>query len=180
MTAELDPRVIRRLADWHAVYRMWDAEGKLLYVGKSGRAGHRFDTHSTKRWFPLVVMITLEWHETEAQAVLAERRAIATGNPRYNIAGARAPHIMPPAKVRPQLIEDILTILEPGEQRQHSSVVCERLAGLRADYQAWDATRLGRALARHGVQTRQLWLGGSNRQGVTRKDLRANGVAVRS
>ena len=88
MTAELDPGVIRRLADMHAVYRMFDHAGRLMYIGMSGRAGRRFDQHAEKRWFPLVSTITLEWHATHASAVLAEKRAIAAERPRYNIVGS--------------------------------------------------------------------------------------------
>lgn len=77
----------RRIAEMHAVYRMYDDRGRLLYVGVTGDIGQRFGDHSMKRWFPLVERITLEWHETRAQAVLAESRAIAKERPRYNIAG---------------------------------------------------------------------------------------------
>lgn len=85
MTTDLDPRVVRRLADMHAVYRMFGHTGELLYVGKTGHL-HRFDDHAVKRWFPLVGRIVLEWHDTEASARVAERRAIQTERPRYNIA----------------------------------------------------------------------------------------------
>jgi hypothetical protein len=84
----LNPSEVRRLADMHAVYRMFDQAGRLLYIGRSGRAGGRFDQHAEKRRFPLVSLITLEWHATYAAAVLAERRAIAAEKPRYNIAGS--------------------------------------------------------------------------------------------
>jgi hypothetical protein len=84
---EVDPGVIRRLADMHAVYRMFDHAGRLLYIGMTGQAGQRFGSHSQKVWFPLVSMITLEWHTTHAEAYLAETRAIAAERPRYNVAG---------------------------------------------------------------------------------------------
>lgn len=88
MTADVSPEAVRRLADMHAVYRMFDHAGRLLYVGMSGRAGRRFDGHSEKRWFPLVSTITLEWHANHAQARLAEIRAIAEEKPRYNVRGS--------------------------------------------------------------------------------------------
>jgi predicted GIY-YIG superfamily endonuclease len=85
--SEVDPGVIRRLADMHAVYRMFGHAGQLIYVGMTGKAGQRFGDHSSKRWFPQVSTITLEWHATHAQAVLAEKRAITTERPRYNVVG---------------------------------------------------------------------------------------------
>jgi hypothetical protein len=89
MSATLDAATIRRLADMHAVYRLFDEAGTLLYVGMSGRTGRRFDDHAVKNWWPLVRTITLEWHDTKAQADLAERRAISTERPRYNKAGLK-------------------------------------------------------------------------------------------
>lgn len=86
VTLEADAR---RLADMHAVYRMFDGSARLLYVGRTGRAGERFGDHSVKRWFPLVANITLEWFPTKAAADVAERRAIKRERPRYNIAGIR-------------------------------------------------------------------------------------------
>lgn len=85
MTAELDPRLVRRLADMNAAYRMYGHTGELLYIGMTGQI-RRFDSHAMKRWFPLVSRITLEWHQTEAAARLAEHRAIKAERPRYNIA----------------------------------------------------------------------------------------------
>lgn len=85
MTADLDPRIVRRLADMNAVYRMYGHGGELLYVGMTGQM-RRFDDHAMKRWFPLVSRITLEWHPTEAAARVSERRAIRAERPRYNIA----------------------------------------------------------------------------------------------
>lgn len=110
----VDPAAVRRIADMHAVYRMFDEAGRLLYIGVSGRAGRRFDQHSEKRWFPLVGLITLEWHATKAAAELAERRAIAAERPRYNVTGSpiavrpvRAVKLEP---VGPDILGDVLEI----------------------------------------------------------------------
>jgi hypothetical protein len=85
MTVGLDPRIVRRLADMNAVYRMYGHTGELLYIGMTGQL-RRFDNHAMKRWFPQVSRITLEWHQTEAAARVSERRAIRAERPRYNIA----------------------------------------------------------------------------------------------
>jgi hypothetical protein len=90
VTIEVDPDVLVQIADLHAVYRMFDGADRLLYVGTTGRA-RRFDEHGVKRWFPAVRRITLDWHATEADARKAERIAIRTEEPRYNIAGAPPP-----------------------------------------------------------------------------------------
>jgi predicted GIY-YIG superfamily endonuclease len=136
MTAELDPGVIRRLADMHAVYRMYDQGGRLMYIGMSGRAGRRFDQHAEKRWFPLVSTITLEWHATHAQARIAEIRAIADEKPRYNISGSpvakRAMRSVtaepePPEPPRAAVLGDILKVFGcTGGMSWHA--VAEQLA----------------------------------------------------
>jgi predicted GIY-YIG superfamily endonuclease len=77
----------RRFAEMHALYRMYDERGRLLYVGITGDLGKRLGEHSFKRWFPLVEDIKLEWKETRASALLAESRAIIAERPRYNKAG---------------------------------------------------------------------------------------------
>lgn len=77
----------RRFAEMHALYRMYDERGRLLYVGITGDLGKRLGQHSFKRWFPLVEKITLEWKETRASALLSESRAIVAERPRYNKAG---------------------------------------------------------------------------------------------
>lgn len=125
----VDPATVRRIADMHAVYRMFDEAGRLLYVGISGRA-RRFDDHAVKRWFPLVSLITLEWHATHAAAALAEKRAIATEKPRYNIACspiAKRADTRKPKTAKRDVLADILTVF--GEDRNmHWAVVAERLA----------------------------------------------------
>lgn len=139
MTADLDPGIVRRLADMHAVYRMFDHAGRLVYIGMSGRAGRRFDQHATKRWFPLVSTITLEWHATHAEAVLAEKRAIASERPRYNIVGspiapkrtargnvADAPEQTVPRQV-PNVLGDVLKVFGDAKGLPWA-VLAERLA----------------------------------------------------
>jgi predicted GIY-YIG superfamily endonuclease len=87
---EIDAEVIRLVAEMHAVYRMFDKNRGLLYVGRTSAAGQRFGDHSIKRWFALVANIELEWHPTLAAAEEAEARAIASEKPRYNIRGVTA------------------------------------------------------------------------------------------
>lgn len=84
--ADMNARVTRLVADMHAVYRMFDAQGRLLYIGRTKDPGQRFADHSMKRWFPLVATITLEWFPSLTAADLAERQAIQEENPWYNIA----------------------------------------------------------------------------------------------
>ena len=173
MISDLDPRVIRRITDMAAVYRMFDRDGKLLYVGKTSCAG-RFDDHAVKRFFPLLATITLEWHDTEASALVAERTAIVSERPRYNIAGKQGAQLAPLPLLTPPLIRDVLGVLRPREERIWTREAAARLATARsADYGDWNARRLGDALTAHGVRTRQLWINGANARGFLREDISA-------
>ena len=89
MTTEAD--VVFRYGHVWALYRMYDCDGNLLYVGLTEDAGRRFGEHSAKRWFPLVATIKLEWFSNEARATFAERKAIAREQPRFNKAGLALP-----------------------------------------------------------------------------------------
>jgi excinuclease UvrABC nuclease subunit len=72
----------------HSVYRMFSADGTLLYVGCSKNPlGGRIGNHgSTKPWCREVCSITLTWFPTYMIAARAEAKAILTEAPKYNLA----------------------------------------------------------------------------------------------
>jgi hypothetical protein len=117
--AEESLLAVRRAAEMHAVYRMFDADGKPLYIGVTGRSS-RFGEHSTKSWFPLVANIALQWHGTREEADRAEREAIFREQPIYNITGKAVPpcHARPRQKHRRQ----------PGSPRGARSLTVARVA----------------------------------------------------
>lgn len=84
----IDGAVVRQAANAHAVYRLYDDAGNLLYVGVTGNLGRRLDNHAEKRWFLLVSSITLEWFRDRATAEDAEFAAIRDEEPQYNLAGS--------------------------------------------------------------------------------------------
>lgn len=81
---EIDVSTLQRVADMTALYRMYDATGRLLYVGQTGNIMRRLSDHEQKRWFAMVAEIRLTWFPTEADALVAERRAIQSELPRVN------------------------------------------------------------------------------------------------
>jgi S-DNA-T family DNA segregation ATPase FtsK/SpoIIIE len=76
---------------------------------------------------------------------------------------------------RRRLLDDVLDVFEPGEDRVWSETLCSRLAGQWPDvYDGWDPTALANALRVFAVETGQVWgrtdTGeGANRRGVTRQ-----------
>lgn len=79
----------------HVLYRMYDDERRLLYIGISAVFGKRLDKHlRDKAWFPNVAYIAVGHFPGRTAVLEAERRAIVTERPKYNLAhggGARDP-----------------------------------------------------------------------------------------
>lgn len=71
-----------------ALYRFFDADGALLYVGITADLEQRWSSHQRKPWWPDVAKKTVEWHDTRPVALAAELEAIKSEAPRYNVAGS--------------------------------------------------------------------------------------------
>lgn len=68
------------------LYRHWDAEGRLLYVGISLSAVQRLAAHrQSSRWYPRIKWIEIERHPTREAALEAERIAIRDEKPLCNL-----------------------------------------------------------------------------------------------
>lgn len=131
---ELDARLLQQAAEMQAVYRMFDAEGGLLYIGVTGDLSRRISVHAEKRWFLLVETIRLEWHPTQAAAWAAEQRAIREEQPRINITGKQLPPT--PIKRKPKRLRAVPPPTGPLTIKQ---AVAEGISGPSADavYRAW-------------------------------------------
>lgn len=70
-----------------AVYRLWDGEGRLLYVGSSYDPEVRVKGHRRAPWWPLVARRTDEWHVSREAAYDAEGQAIIHERPVHNVVG---------------------------------------------------------------------------------------------
>lgn len=67
-----------------ALYRCFDSEGSLLYVGVSSVRTSRIWQHRESEWFGLVATITIAHFPTRREALIAEHEAIAIEQPRFN------------------------------------------------------------------------------------------------
>src|ERR1043165_2412620 len=69
-----------------AVYRLFDADGTLLYVGISGNPEKRWKGHEVYscRWWPLVAHKQIEWHDDRYLALAHEFLAIHYEKPKHN------------------------------------------------------------------------------------------------
>ncbi|MGW1497553.1 GIY-YIG nuclease family protein [Streptomyces mirabilis] len=70
-----------------AVYRLWDAEGNLLYIGSSYDPEERCKEHRKKPWWPEVARRSDEWHSNRGTAYKEELKAIAVERSKYNRMG---------------------------------------------------------------------------------------------
>lgn len=72
-----------------SVYRMYCKRGELLYVGKSVDLFHRLTDHAkTQAWYGLIFTIRVDHFETDDLAIKAEKNAIKTEQPIYNVVHA--------------------------------------------------------------------------------------------
>jgi predicted GIY-YIG superfamily endonuclease len=70
------------------LYRLYNAEDQLLYVGISWSAMSRLAQHKNeKRWWKTVARVDIEHFATRKQALQAESVAIKNEQPVHNIAG---------------------------------------------------------------------------------------------
>lgn len=68
------------------LYRMFDSEGRLLYVGITMSPQIRLRDHRIQKpWFSEVVQIALEHFGSREELEAAERSAVRVESPRYNV-----------------------------------------------------------------------------------------------
>lgn len=85
-TASPTPDAMRRSdAERTALYRFFDAEEELLYIGISKDPATRWEQHRAKPWWRDVSMRVIEWYDDRPAAERAERKAIVAEGPRYNV-----------------------------------------------------------------------------------------------
>ena len=80
----------------YQLYRHFDQDGELLYVGMSISSLFRLAGHKRSSWFPQIRKITIEHYSSKQAARIEEIVAIRTENPRYNIDGVKAKHRLSP------------------------------------------------------------------------------------
>lgn len=67
------------------LYRFFDVEGQLLYVGISYHLERRLDAHRYAKPWKRIARIDIEQFESREEAAAAERRAIEAETPEWNV-----------------------------------------------------------------------------------------------
>jgi predicted GIY-YIG superfamily endonuclease len=74
-----------------AVYRFYDASGRLLYVGITANTTARWGRHKAKAaWWADRQRVEVTWHDDRVAAATEEYRAIRSENPIWNRAHTKA------------------------------------------------------------------------------------------
>jgi hypothetical protein len=98
----------------HHLYRHFDSDGRLLYVGISMSTLIRLRQHKmVSHWFESIVRVEIEYHESREAAMNAEQRAVVDENPLHNIALRQIA-----AKVAGEAKEVIATRIAPEIKRK--------------------------------------------------------------
>lgn len=81
-----------------AVYRAYDAQGRLLYVGHSTAPRQRMYQHRSRRapWVSHIARVDEQWFDDVDSALDEESSAIRRELPIYNVAGARSKTLREP------------------------------------------------------------------------------------
>ena len=68
-----------------ALYRHFDADGQLLYIGVTNHPDRRLAEHKCRSsWGGIIASVNLIWFGDRASALVAEARAISAENPVHN------------------------------------------------------------------------------------------------
>lgn len=103
MTGRIDPR--RQTT----VYRLFDAQGQLLYIGTTADPQERWAQHGRERlWWSSVVRATVEWYDTRTEALAVEREAIRSECPLHNDKATEREAVFPHAQMHGTTPETLL------------------------------------------------------------------------
>lgn len=97
-----------------AVYRFFDGDNRLLYVGITFNLGGRFRAHErSSQWWASQRSVRVVWRDARAEALAEEAAAIQAEKPIFNVAGTRAPT----ARVRADRLDPATRVAIAGEVR---------------------------------------------------------------
>lgn len=97
------------------LYRHFNKDRELLYVGVSLSAVHRLGQHADhSHWFKSIARVEIENFETREEVLAAERKAIIEENPKHNL---KRP------KVEQQRVEEMIRQIEESRTELERRVV---------------------------------------------------------
>ncbi len=120
----------------HALYRFFDGDGQLLYIGITHDAHRRFQQHAGRKpWWSDVRQILLEVYPDRESVLAAETRAIIDEKPLHNVVHNRnrPAQKSTPTRVEvadvPQSDEDRIAAMTPEEFSAYFEAKFPRVKG---------------------------------------------------
>lgn len=119
-----------------AVYRFYDAEGALLYIGSAYAPDVRWEEHRRKPWATEVAKRTECWYPNRTEAYVAETAAIKSELPRHNITNnpaappREAVGVNPIAHILDRQIREIESVEDDAEAALAATRLIEEYASL--------------------------------------------------
>lgn len=99
------------------LYRLFDVEGELLYVGITSALGSRLSAHRrTQPWWDEVAETAVEAFDDRRSALAAEREAIETEGPRFNKAPGSLVDFCTAGPPTPVTLHVAPAPIEPGDR----------------------------------------------------------------
>jgi len=121
----------RRWREPAAVYRLYDADGVLLYIGSAYEPDVRCKEHEKQPWWPDVARRTEEWHPNRGTAYVQELKAIAAEGSKYNLMGTpgyRTPDT-PAIRRRKELASERQRLITESDRIAYETCRAQREAG---------------------------------------------------
>lgn len=159
--------------DTHVLYRFYDANSVLLYIGITRNPPARFKGHATeKSWWDMVAHIKMETLGSRDELAAAERYAIITEVPRYNVTHndrRKDLNADPMYKAAMNALENLMDLTRYELHEIQSDGAPERLLGDGEDPDAvTEITRIG--LLRHNTK---VWSDAVNEHMSRLREIRA-------
>ena len=115
----------------HTVYRMFDQQDRLIYVGCTYDLEKRLQAHRRQMWwYYQIARITTETHPNRTEALKSETRIRDTEAPRWNIES----RWMMRHSFTEQMFRDYITAMEKHPSSKYASIR-RRLEKARAEYE---------------------------------------------
>ncbi|MCI3277609.1 hypothetical protein [Streptomyces cylindrosporus] len=149
-----------------AVYRLYDADGQLLYIGSAFQPAVRQGHHARKPWGPEIARREDRWYRDRETAYAEETVAIRSELPRYNVTDN------PERPIRHTGNE-----LDASEECEEVRLILSALAAVE---RIADPEARSRAQARVAARTRERAAEWNAERGVLARQLKAAGESVRS
>lgn len=115
-----------------SLYRHFDKDGRLLYVGVSLSAISRLAQHrDSSHWFSEIASVNVEWFESRELALAAERVAVAKEKPLHNRMLRREEKLEPPPRAVAAVERPLLRLNPLYRLAEAADLLCMSTSRLR-------------------------------------------------